>query len=115
MVPIALDRAAALIVELAGGKAAKGAIDAYPVRIREREVAITRSRTNAILGLELEMDEIAGMLAAIGLKVASGSTPDSLRIGIPTFRPDLEREIDLIEEVARLNGYDNIPLTMPSG
>ncbi len=115
MVPVALDRATALIAELADGKIAKGAIDAYPTKISERQVAITLAKTNAILGLELKLDEVSKMLNSIGLAVSSGADAASLSVGIPTFRPDLEREIDLIEEVARLNGYDNIPVTMPSG
>ncbi len=115
MVPVALDRAAALIAELASGTVAKGAIDTYPTRIAEKQVPITVARTNAILGLELSLEDISGLLSSIGLTVASGNSAETLSVSVPTFRPDLEREIDLIEEVARLNGYDNIPVTMPSG
>lgn len=115
MVPVALDRAAALIAELAEGQVAKGSIDAYPSKIVERKVPLTLGKTNALLGLNLNIKEISAMLNSIGLDVSSGTCDASISVGIPTFRPDLEREVDLIEEVARLNGYDNIPVTMPAG
>jgi phenylalanyl-tRNA synthetase beta chain len=111
MVPLALDRAAALIAELADGTIAPGAVDVYPEQIARRSVTITAGRTSEVLGLPLEIGEIGDRLTAIGLEC----TPDdgALRVEIPNFRPDLEREIDLIEEVARLVGYDRIPVTMP--
>ncbi len=115
MVPVALDRAAALIAELADGQICKGVIDAYPRRIDNRILTIGTERTNRILGLQLTTRRIAELLAAIGLDVAAGADASQLQVGVPTFRPDLEREIDLVEEVARLNGYDAIPVTMPSG
>jgi len=115
MVPVALDRAAALIAELAAGEVARGTIDAYPKKITGRQVPITLDKTNRILGLNLSIKTVAALLGSIGLEVKSGPTSESLTVGVPTFRPDLEREIDLIEEVARLNGYDNIPVSMPSG
>ncbi len=115
MVPVALDRAAALIAELASGTVSRGVIDAYPSRIAEKQVAITVARTNALLGLQLGLDDISGMLTSIGLTVSPDAAGEALTVNIPTFRPDLEREVDLIEEVARLNGYDNIPVTMPAG
>ena len=115
IVPIALDRAAALIAELADGTIAKGMIDIYPETIELRQVNISLGKTNSILGLQLSLKQIQGYLASIDLSVAPGAEVDTLLVEIPTFRPDLEREIDLIEEVARLNGYDHIPVTMPMG
>ncbi len=112
MVPLALDRAAALIAEFAGGTIAPGAVDVYPEQIVKRTATITAARTSEVLGLELELGDIGDRLTAIGLKCASGD--GALNVTIPNFRPDLEREIDLIEEVARLVGYDRIPVTMPT-
>ena len=93
------------------GSVAPGAVDVYPEQIARRTVTITAARTSEVLGLELGIGDISDKLAAIGLKCEPGD--DVLIVEIPNFRPDLEREIDLIEEVARLVGYDRIPVTMP--
>lgn len=113
MVPTALDRAAQLIVATAGGSLCRESIDCYPTLIDPKLVQVATSRTNAVLGLELTTAQITGHLQSIGLQIVKQSA-DELTVHVPLFRPDLEREIDLIEEVARLNGYDNIPTTMPS-
>ncbi len=115
MVPVALDRAASLILEVAGGRMAAGAIDCYPAPVTPRQVSLGARETNEILGLRLDLAEIQRLLRGIGLDPRMGERKDDdlLHVAIPTFRPDLERSIDLIEEVARLNGYDRIPVTMP--
>ena len=117
MVPLALDRAASLIHQLAGGAIATGMLDAYPNRLPERTVAVSARRTNEVLGLSLDVATIEALLRSIALDVAreEGCEEDVLTVVVPSFRHDLEREIDLIEEVARLNGYDKIPVTMPVG
>ncbi len=115
MVPLALNRAAALIADLAGGRVAQGLIDTYPHKIDRRHVTITASRSSQILGLDLDANDIRKKLSAIGLKcqLLVDRRDGAIDVEIPNFRPDLEREIDLIEEVARLVGYDKIPVTMP--
>ena len=115
MVPVALDRAASLIVEVAGGELAKGAIDCYSAPLAERQITLEVSRTNEVLGLKLAGEEIIGLLCSISLDAEPAPDRDNgvIYVKIPAFRPDLEREIDLIEEVARLHGYDRIPVTMP--
>ena len=113
MVPVALDRAAGLIAEVAGGKIVPGLIDNYPQHQIPRSIDLSVARTNGILGLNLSPGIIGELLRAIGIEVATGENEDLLHASLPTFRPDLDREIDLIEEVARLNGYDRIPVTMP--
>lgn len=117
MVPVALDKAAALIVQVAGGEVCRGRLDQYPAPLPERKVAVSVRRTNEILGLQLKLEDVHGHLRSIGIEVHPGVENDEelLVATIPSFRPDLEREIDLIEEVARLNGYDRIPVTMPAG
>ncbi len=116
MVPVALDRAAALIVELAGGTVAKGRIDVYPNVLPERRLTISASRTEEILGLPIDLIEIVRLLRSIGLDAQPAEMREDLvQVTVPSWRQDLEREIDLIEEVARLNGYDRIPTTMPVG
>lgn len=116
MVPLALDRAAALIVELAGGRAAAGMIDAYPNPLPKRQLIVSAQRTSKVLGVEIDANEIRRVLGGIGL--ASDFILDrrdgALLVDVPHFRPDIEREIDLIEEVARLIGYERIPATLPT-
>ncbi|MEZ4599442.1 MAG: phenylalanine--tRNA ligase subunit beta [Syntrophotaleaceae bacterium] len=116
MVPLALDKAAELIRQVAGGTIARGAIDIYPRPIVERVITLSTGRTNQVLGLKLKSLEIENILKAIGLdaRPAEDRDDEMIYVTVPTARPDLEREIDLIEEVARLNGYDRIPVTMPA-
>lgn len=117
MAPIALDRAAALIIEVAGGSVAPGVIDVYPQPLEKVRLTISDRRTKEILGIDLGLERIGQLLASIGLEIIrpSGEIDHDgvLQVLVPSFRPDLEREIDLIEEVARLNGYSAIPETMP--
>ncbi len=115
MVPVALNKAAALIVDVAGGSIALGMIDNYPQPIAERQLSLSVLRTNQVLGLKLQSVEIERLLRSIGLTAHPAEDRDDqvIYVTVPTGRPDLEREIDLIEEVARLNGYDRIPVTMP--
>ncbi|WP_305041401.1 phenylalanine--tRNA ligase subunit beta [Geoalkalibacter sp.] len=117
MVPRALDRAASLIVEVAGGVLATGSIDCYPAPIQPRRITISPERTSRLLGIEVNLFEIQKLLRSIGLEaeVAADRKDEALHVRVPNFRPDLEREVDLMEEVARLKGYDHIPTTMPQG
>ncbi len=116
MVPLALDRATALIVDLAGGVVAAGQVDAYPTPLEKRQLIISSRRTSQLLGVEIDCGEIRRVLRAIGLgcELAPERGSDALWVEVPHFRPDIEREIDLIEEVARLIGYERIPVTMPT-
>ena len=108
MVPVALDRAAALIAELADGQVAGGVIDQYPQILPKRQLSISAVRTSGLLGLMVTTEEIQRVLGGIGL-CSEIQSEDCLRVDVPHFRPDIEREIDLIEEVARLIGYERIP------
>lgn len=114
MVPLALDRAADLIRQITGATVLENAIDMYPNVVEKREISITSTHTNALLGLQLSLADIERLLSSIGLQTRACATDsDALCVTIPLARHDLEREVDLIEEVARLNGYTNIPVTMP--
>jgi phenylalanyl-tRNA synthetase beta chain len=104
----AAERCAQLVAELAEGKIAQGIIDVYPKVISPKEIELRYSRTTKILGYEVEPKKIKNILSRLGLAIKVLDA-DKLLVSVPTFRPDIEREIDLIEEIARINGYDNIP------
>jgi phenylalanyl-tRNA synthetase beta chain len=103
----ALDRTAQLVLEMAGGTLLKGLVDVYPRKIRERTVPLRISRVNQVLGTRLKKPEIVRALGLIGI-VESAAKGDAAKFRVPTFRVDVDREIDLIEEVARVYGYDRI-------
>ncbi|CAN5650359.1 phenylalanine--tRNA ligase subunit beta [soil metagenome] len=110
---VAARRAAQLIAEVAGGKVARDPVDKYEVRIEPVAIRLRPARTSAILGSPVPADEQSALLRSIGLTVTEAG--DDLTVEVPTFRPDLDREIDLVEEVGRLAGYDRLPSTVPSG
>ena len=115
MIPVALDRAASLIAELGDGEILSGVIDNYPAVLEPLSIELRREKVVELLDVDLDKETIRVLLESIGLDVRSGTTSDSLLVNVPSFRPDLEREVDLIEEVARLYGYERIPVTMPTG
>jgi phenylalanyl-tRNA synthetase beta chain len=110
--PRAMERAVQLLVEIAGAEIVANGYDCV-AGIKPRETIKLRiSRTNDILGMQLDAMEVGRCLESIELKV-SKSDEDTLLVTPPSFRVDLEREVDLIEEVARLQGYNEIPTSMP--
>jgi phenylalanyl-tRNA synthetase beta chain len=103
----ASDRAAQLMAELCGATVARGAVDVYPTPIEPRKLQLRVPRVRQVLGAEIPLQECASILSGLGAEVEAKG--QSLYVQVPTFRPDLEREIDLIEEVARVWSYDRIP------
>ena len=106
-------RAAQLILELAGGELAKGVITVGKPLPEPTSVSLRPERCNQILGYELTQDQMIELLNSLGLQATDND--GVIVCEIPSFRLDLTREIDLIEEIARLNGYDEIAVesTMP--
>jgi len=104
----AAQRAAQIICELSGGEVAEGEVDVYPQKINECEVRLRINRVNKLLGYDIEKKKILYILIGLGFKITFESD-DELHLKVPTYRPDVEREADVIEEIARINGYDNIP------
>ncbi len=111
-VPTALDRAAALIAELSGGTIARGSIDVYPSPFSPRIIPLRTARVAELLGVMLLPATIKDILVSLECTIEEAEN-DTLMVTVPSYRVDLDREIDLIEEIARMHGYDNIPVTMP--
>lgn len=108
----ASDRACHLIAELAGGQVANGAIQVGEPAVSKTPIELRFERVGRILGIEISQDRIASILRSLGVEVVQG-TGEKLRAVPPTFRRDLTREIDLIEEVARIHGYEQVPQERP--
>jgi phenylalanyl-tRNA synthetase beta chain len=108
MAPLAIDRAASLIADLAGGEILRGLVDVYPrPRLRE-DLVLRRSEIRRILGAEISWEEVEQTLRSLGFMTERRGT-EGWRVTPPSFRLDVTREVDLIEEVARHFGYDRLP------
>ncbi|MDA8428961.1 MAG: phenylalanine--tRNA ligase subunit beta [Geobacteraceae bacterium] len=112
MVARALDRAASLIAQLSGGTVARGAVDVYPVEMTPPAITLRPERVSAMLGIELPKQEVSDILVRLECSVREIAA-EALEVIPPSYRIDIEREIDLVEEVARMKGFDAIPATMP--
>jgi len=106
----ALARAAQLITELAGGEIVGPAADVCAREFAPRVIRLRPARCNALLGTDLTAEQMAAYLRRVGCEVEEGEV---LTARVPTARWDVEREVDLIEEVAIVHGYNNIPETIP--
>lgn len=110
--PKAMERAVQLIAALSGGEIVAGGVDYCEGVGAPAPITLRGSRTRALLGMDLSLDQIANALTSIEIDAAR-IDDDTLRVTPPSFRVDLEREIDLIEEVARIVGYNLLPTTLP--
>jgi phenylalanyl-tRNA synthetase beta chain len=110
--PVGVDwasrRCCELILDLAGGELAEGVIDVGREITPREPIVLRLSQIPRVLGIEVPGDEIRRILAALGTEVVK-SAEQSVKVVPPTWRRDLTREIDLVEEVARIHGYDQIP------
>ena len=126
--PAAQQRAAQLFTEWCGGRVLRGIIDVARGGDRRPHIRLRPARVVAVLGVDVPRAEVVRILRALGCTVspARSGRPSSagdgrregrtaLEVRPPSFRPDIAREEDLIEEVARIHGYDRVPLTMPRG
>lgn len=108
----ALERATQLMATLGEGQVLQGRIDVYPRPITRPRLRVRPSRVNAILGLELSQTRIGELLRRLQMPPQTIDA-DTLEVQVPSYRGDLTREVDLVEEVARLHGFGHIPVTMP--
>jgi len=107
MIDWASKRTAQLITQLAGGEVAKNLIDIYPKKPQPKKVTLRLSRLNKLLGIEVPSKEVVRILSALGFQPQQKG--DLLVTAVPSWRHDVYREVDLIEEVVRVYGYDRIP------
>jgi phenylalanyl-tRNA synthetase beta chain len=110
----ALKRATQLLVQLGGGKAAKGLIDAYPRKKKRKPILLSTGEVKRLLGVDFSLDRIKGTLASLGFDCKPGGSASEVRVTAPYWRSDISLAEDLVEEVARIIGYDQIPVTMLS-
>ena len=107
-------RASELILQLAGGRLASGVIDTLPDVPPRPPIVLRLSQIERLLGIRVSRDEVSRILAQLGCQLDDPeSTSERLRMTPPSWRHDLTREVDLIEEVARIHGYDQIPEDSP--
>ena len=108
----AMERAVTLMCEVSGGTAEPGGIDSYPGRKEPETLTLRISRTSELLGTPLSLEQVRDHLESIEISCEE-KDQDTLLVTPPSFRIDLEREVDLVEEVARLVGYNEIPISLP--
>jgi phenylalanyl-tRNA synthetase beta chain len=109
----ALDRAVYLLSELADGVAMDGVADRYPGRPQASMLSLREKRVEDILGVRIDAKQAEKLLRSLGLKTQRQASRDTIKVVVPARRPDLTREADLIEELARLYGYERIPSNLP--
>lgn len=109
----ALNRAASLIIQVAGGMASRNIIDVYPEKRKPSRVSLRFDRVNKLLGTSFTDKETAEFIKRLNFTV-TGKKNGGITVEIPAYRSDIQQEADLIEDIAQVYGYDSIPLTMPS-
>ena len=108
-------RAAQLILETAGGQLVPGVVDAYPQPIAPRQITLRHAKVGELLGIEIRAEDCHHFLRRLGLELVATEGAKCSRFRIPSFRVDLKRETDLVEEIARFYGADKIPAIPPRG
>ena len=113
-IPLALTRTAEIILETAGGKIDKAVTDNYPRAWKQAHLKFSPRRCGRLLGMEIEPREMKRIITALGLSWKQGAE-DAVELGVPSYRPDITRQADVNEELARIYGYDRLPPSLPRG
>ncbi len=111
---VALRRATQLMAELSGGKVARGIIDVYPGEKEREPVSLTTGRARRVLGVDISQEQMVEVLGSLGFECRAVDSGE-LSVAVPYWRTDIQLADDLIEEIARIIGYDELPTTLPSG
>jgi phenylalanyl-tRNA synthetase beta chain len=106
-----LKRANQLLLELAGGRAAKGIIDVYPGKSEPKLIPFTAREVKRLSGLKVNIDEIIKVLKALGFECQEGDSGSQILVSVPYWRSDIKCSADLVEEVVRIIGYEKVPVT----
>ena len=110
MTVFALKRAALLIQELAGGEIASELIDLYPNKIAKKEIDISFRNINRLIGIDMSPEDIRHILEAMEIEIKE-ATAEGMKVAIPTNKADVLREVDVIEEILRIYGFNNVPVS----
>jgi len=105
----AADRAVQLIQQLTGGTMYRGRVDAYPKKIKPINIPFRNKQVERVLGIAIPASSVKSILKRLGVEVKESKKKGEWRCVVPTYRPDIEREIDLVEEIVRVYGFDNVP------
>ncbi len=108
----ALNRTTRLIAQFSGGKIASGYIDVYPEKLKQESITTRYERVNKILGTKIPGQEMLDISKSLGFR-ATGQDDKAFTVTVPSFRVDVTREIDMVEEIAVIYGYDKIPERFP--
>ncbi len=109
MAPYALKRAALLMVELAGGTVSSPVTDRYPIPVQPFRFEVSLNHIKQLIGKDLPNETIREIILALEIKIENES-PDTLSVTVPPYRVDVQREADLIEEILRIYGYNNVEI-----
>ncbi len=108
---IPLKRATQLLLELAGGRAAKGIIDVYPRKSKPKPILLSAQEVKRLSGLKVNIDEILKVLKALGFECQEDDSGSQISVSVPYWRSDVKYSADLVEEIVRIIGYEKIPIT----
>ena len=110
----AIEKATRMIVELGGGNALRGVVDVYPGRDERKTLLLTSEKMSRLLGVDFTTEQMISALSLLGFECRTESNAPGVRAWVPYWRSDIKLPVDLIEEIIRITGYEEIPSTLLS-